>query len=482
MAQSAHRFSRKELVRLLDGAIGHTLGEIDSANVLGRSERNKGNAGAVFEQSVLGYPADSDKRPDLIVDGVPTELKVTGLVASPKSSRGWRAKEPMSITAVTPDDIVKEEFFTSAFWEKAEHLLIVYYLYVRPGKGIKFAQYATFEVKGYDFHIWSELDVKRLKADWTLVRDFVDFALKQNRERWLPELSSLINRELLYLDTSPKYPNPPRFRFKNSFVTAIAEEHFGTAGIDATAITSMKDIDNHLATCRERFARKTIAQIAEALGLKLAQGKPAKSLTEQAIVQMLTGHPGKLRNVELFTKASITCSSVTITTSGKRTEDMKVEPSLDFDDLLDPEASFEDSTLASQFIGTSIICAVFEESPHETDRMNNRFLGFKRLWLGELSQDAQRLWETIRDLVFNNKLVDVPVLDRNGKPKLSRITGFPSSAPNWPKSRDGVLFLRGSGRNARDKTVSINGVRMYRQNVWVKGIWIAEQLSRYEYL
>ncbi|OUN46746.1 hypothetical protein B5G20_07285 [Collinsella sp. An7] len=136
MAQSAHRFSRKELVRLLDGTIGHTLGEIDSANVLGRSERNKGNAGAVFEQSVLGYPADSDKRPDLIVDGVPTELKVTGLVASPKSSRGWRAKEPMSITAVTPDDIVKEEFFTSAFWEKAEHLLIVYYLYVRPGKGI----------------------------------------------------------------------------------------------------------------------------------------------------------------------------------------------------------------------------------------------------------------------------------------------------------------------------------------------------------
>lgn len=52
----------------------------------------------------------------------------------------------MSITAVAPEGIVAESFTTSAFWHKAERLLDIYYLYVRPGRGVA-VEYADMSVE-----------------------------------------------------------------------------------------------------------------------------------------------------------------------------------------------------------------------------------------------------------------------------------------------------------------------------------------------
>ena len=80
MEEGKHRFSYDEIKRRFDSCIGRTLGEIDSSDVFGRyAGKNKGIAGDVVEQSVLGYPADSRQEPDLEVDGMDVELKVTGL-------------------------------------------------------------------------------------------------------------------------------------------------------------------------------------------------------------------------------------------------------------------------------------------------------------------------------------------------------------------------------------------------------------------
>lgn len=136
MAKGNHSFTEQDIHSRFNAIVGHTVAEVDIAGVLAASgaSRNKGRIGAVIEQSVLGYPADSDRRPDIVIDGLPWEVKATGLVEAARG--GWRAKEPMSITAVVPEGIVSESFTTSAFWHKAERLLVVYYLYVRPGRGV----------------------------------------------------------------------------------------------------------------------------------------------------------------------------------------------------------------------------------------------------------------------------------------------------------------------------------------------------------
>lgn len=213
MARGNHSFTEGDIRRRFGAIVGHTVAEVDTAGVLTASSasRNKGRIGAVIEQSVLGYPADSDRRPDIVIDGRPWEVKATGLVEGVRG--GWRAKEPMSITAVAPEGIVAESFTASAFWHKAERLLVVYYLYVRPGKGVA-VEYAGFEFKGYDLHTWCEVDRCRLEADWTVVREFVRTALEGDIDSEMPNLSTLVNPQLLYLDTSPKWPNRPRFRAK----------------------------------------------------------------------------------------------------------------------------------------------------------------------------------------------------------------------------------------------------------------------------
>lgn len=188
MAKGNHSFTEQDIHSRFNAIVGHTVAEVDTAGVLTASSasRNKGRVGAVIEQSVLGYPADSDRRPDILIDGQPWEVKATGLVEVARG--GWRAKEPMSITAVAPEGIVAESFTTSAFWHKAARLLVVYYLYVRPGRGVA-VEYAG----GIDLGLHEKCDLQlgwelagkddsRNRADMS-VEELIDFGETEAEER-----------------------------------------------------------------------------------------------------------------------------------------------------------------------------------------------------------------------------------------------------------------------------------------------------------
>lgn len=352
MAKGNHSFTEQDIRKRFGAIVGHTVAEVDTAGVLAASKasRNKGRIGAIIEQSVLGYPADSDRRPDILIDRQPWEVKATGLVEGARG--GWRAKEPMSITAVAPEGIVAESFATSAFWHKAKRLLVVYYLYVRPGKGVA-VEYAGFEFKGYDLHTWQEVDRCRLEADWAVVRDFVRTALEGDIDTEMPNLSTLVNPQLLYLDTSPKWPNRPRFRLKASLVTQMARERLddGMRMIpDQGGLSSMGALRAHLHGISNTYAGQTLEELAEPFGLpiKTKTGRENKSLAEQVVVRLFTGHAGKISQVPLFAKAGLVFKTMTLTPTGGRTEDMKLNPSIDFDELCDPSVEFgtvEDANL-----------------------------------------------------------------------------------------------------------------------------------------
>lgn len=486
MARGNHSFTEQDIHNRFNAIVGHTVADVDKAGVLAASNatRNKGRIGAVIEQSVLGYPADSDRRPDIVIDGQPWEVKATGLVEGARG--GWRAKEPMSITAVAPESIVAESFTTSAFWHKAARLLVVYYLYVRPGRGVA-VEYADFEFKGYDLHTWHEVDRYRLEADWTVVREFVRTVLEDDIDSEMPNLSTLINPQLLYLDTSPKWPNRPRFRLKASLVTQMARERLddGMRMIpDQGGLSSMHALKVHLNEIAETYAGQTLEDLAVPfnLPLKTKSGRENKSLAEQVVVRLFTGHAGKISQVPLFAKAGLAFKTMTLTPTGGRTEDMKLNPSIDFDELCDTSVEFEDSAFAAPFIDSTMVVAVLEEQYRDCPLCRCRLVGFKVLWLGTYLDAAMALWDGMRDLIFSNGLVDAPILKKDGTPRLTPKTGIPMTAPNWPKSRDGILFVRGTGTDANDKPVTVNGIHMYRQNVWIKGTELANRLEGLAYL
>src|SRR5574344_124031 len=106
-----HSFTKKDVIGILENCLNKTLGEIDINHVFDSTRENPkitGIAGNVIEQSVFGYSANSSKNPDLIIDNIPTELKTTGIRLSKKHPKEYEAKEPMSITGVSPNTIITD--------------------------------------------------------------------------------------------------------------------------------------------------------------------------------------------------------------------------------------------------------------------------------------------------------------------------------------------------------------------------------------
>ena len=49
---------------------------------------------------------------------------------------------------------------------------------------------------------------------------------------------------------------------------------------------------------------------------------------------------------------------------------------------------------------------------------------------------------------------------------------------NLPKSSERIVFVRGTGVDSSDKRECVNGVRMYCQQVWIKGSCLAELVNQ----
>lgn len=253
---------------------------------------------------------------------------------------------------------------------------------------------------------------------------------------------------------------------------------------DQGGLHSMEALRAYLHGISNTYAGQTLEDLAAPFNLPLRtkSGKENKSLAEQVVVRLFTGHAGKISQVPLFAKAGLVFKTMTLTPTGGRTEDMKLNPSIDFDELRDPSVEFEGSSFAAPFIDSTMVVAVLEEQYRDCPLRQCRFMGFKVLWLGTYLDAARALWDGMRDLIFSDGLADAPVLKKDGTQRVAPKTGIPMTAPNWPKSRDGVLFVRGTGTDANDKPVEVNGIRMYRQNVWIKGMELTRYLDSVPYI
>lgn len=484
---SQYHCSRSELEEKLNAVIGKTLGEVDKAHVFRKTKTNPkvtGIAGDVIEQSVIGYPANSSQKPDLNVDGQEVELKTTGLRKS-KKMKGLEAKEPMSITAVSLDTIADEDFEHSNFLHKVDNMLLVYYLYDSP-KTVVAAEYARFPIMGYQLYRLSKEDKESLRNDWQIVHDFIkkiqdEHPDEKERKALYPKLSSALRNKLLLIDTAPKYPNPPRFRLKRSTVTAIARRNFGESMYQLPrSYTSYRQVDAVLHTTAQRFYGHTLREMAESLGLN---ARDSKNVAERVVAKMFGSSARSLSQIELFAKTGIKAKSIVLTKGGMRTEDMKLF-TIDFNEFASPDASFETSPIREYFSEGSMICVVLEEPSHEASLMDNTFLGFKRIAFSDefIDSEVKKTYEEIDNLIRNHRLKFVSEVDQKTGEVLRNRSGEVRGAPNFPKSRDHVVFVRGTGSDSTDKRECVNGIRMYYQQIWIKGSYMAERLKSEDWI
>lgn len=155
---------------------------------------------------------------------------------------------------------------------------------------------------------------------------------------------------------------------------------------------------------------------------------------------------------------------------------------INFDAIENIDEQFIDSVFFDYFSENQILCIVFEEHD-KTDFGKNTFLGFKRLSFSDefIYLNVKPVWNRIRKLVIYKELKDVPVLDKNGNPKINK-TGIPQTAPNFPKSSEGLIFVRGDSSNSTKKPETVNGVNMYRQYIWIKGSYLSQKLDEKDFI
>ena len=475
---SEHKYTRTQVKNILEACLNKTLGQIDKSHVFDRTKTNTkitGIAGDVIEQSVFGYEANSDASPDLNIDGILTELKTTGIRISKKNPKEYEAKEPMSITAVSPNIIIDEEFSDSRFWHKLAHLLLVYYLYASD-KTVLAAEYAKFFVKGYQFLEFSDSDKKILEQDWLIVRDFIRSLNKD--ESQYPEISHLRDK-LLFIDTAPKWPNSPRFRLKRTVVSNIVKKHFnGSLEQLPKSYDTYAEIDKKCNEITLKFKNKTVSELMKNFKI---DGKIDKGIGERLVVHMFGGTVKKMQDIDLFDKIGLLGKTIVLTEKGRRTEDMKLFR-INFDEIANVDEQFSDSIFYDYFNENQILCIIFEE--HDSgDFGKNTFCGFKRLSFSDefIELNVKPIWERIRELVIYKELKDIPVLDSKGNPRINK-TGVPQTAPNFPKSSEGVIFVRGDSSDSSQKPEMISRISMYRHYISIKVDYISQQLDGKDFL
>ena len=480
------KFSMEEIVAILEAAIGKTLGEVDVNHVFDKTiahPKITGIAGDVVEQSVLGFGPDNLSEPDIEVDGVLVELKTTGIRKPEPDAKVFEAKEPVSVTAVSPNNIITETFYESKFWHKIRKLLFVYYEYASYVT-VTAREYMDFFLRGYDFYEFNKYDRRILKSDWEMVKDFIVMLREQPGfdEIEYQRLSSELNDKLMYIDTAPKWPHPPRFRLKKTLVTQIVQEHFNKHPLkEVEDIYGYATLDSKCRSVETQYVGKTVEELANLFNLTIKydkNGDVIKSITERIAVKMLGGDASRINNLDIFKKAGVIGKTIVYTNSGGRTEDMKLF-TIDFDNWLNEDIGFDDSQIHDYFANHQFLCIQYKETV-EGDILKSQFVGFKRI---SFSQDfintyAKWIWEQVRTTILSGNLKETIVLDKNGNPQYNKKTGTIKTSINFPKSRDDMkLFVRGTGDDSTKKPFSLCGIDMYFQQVWIKGLEIVNLLK-----
>lgn len=479
--------SKIEIEKKLKSCIDKKLGEIDTNHAFDKTKGHPkvtGIAGDVIEKSILNYPSNSDQEPDLIVDGIPTEVKTTGIKYSRKknkSGRKFEAKEPMSITAVSPNKIVKENFDDSNFWHKLNHMLLVYYLYDSKTT-VKSWEYKNFPIKGFEFHEFSKTDKAILKNDWKKVQKFISNAQKNksNPESDYPNLGSALRKDLLYIDTAPKWPKNPRFRLKRSFVSNIVQSYFNIQyeSFDKT-INSSENLNDLLKSLTQKYKGLTIRELLNRLHIKYKltkKGNISKNITERIVTRMFGAKSKKLSNIDIFNKSGIELKTITITSKKTRKEDTKFSR-INFKQL-ENEDEFENSEFYNCFAEKQFLFVIFETTSKNSKALDKKFIGFKRLTFSDefIYTYAKKAWNHTRNLILSGNLVETEITDKNNKAIVNK-NGINRTKLNFIKSRQNPVFLRGDGRSSTSKTECVNGIHMYPQYIWIKGSYIVSLLN-----
>ncbi len=447
------RYRTAEEVRnRAEEAIGHPFEEIfelarkfQKENGL-KEKHGKGDIGQSFEEGWFNYACNNVDKPDF--EEAKVELKVTPYLIN---SKGYRAKERLTLGKINYKEENWEEYEKSRFWVKNRHLIIMYYKFM---KNISRKEYCIKKVDEILLEELPERDKEIIRHDWEKIAE----TIKQGRAHELSE------RDFMYLSPARKghggdetvkyderYPKakPRAYSFKASYMTKLFNERM-VAGKGSDSVlpedVSLRDkgFDEVLLDTLKPYLGRTVESLkAEFPGLR--KGYSIKN----EIIKRIFNSTCDLEQTDEFQKANYRFRTITIDNLGMPREDMSFS-AFDFNALVEEE--WEESVAFEEMIDSKFLLAIFSEGEDGKEILNNCMIWYIP---DKDIVKVKEVWEETRRIINSGiELKQCLTHDKQGNPGFAYKNNFPKSNFN------GVSHVRNKAAQSEYFKETVNSVRL----------------------
>lgn len=416
------------------------------------NKRRKGGLGEIIEERFFHYQCNNDARPDFEEAGV--ELKVTPYKINKDGS--IVAKERLIISMIDYFAVVGEKFEESHLWQKAQLILLIYYLYQK-----EIENRLDYKIGYAKLFTPSKQDIRIIKHDFEVIVD----KIKEGKAHELSE------GDTLYLGAAPKaataqdrrkqpfsdeMAKPRAFAYKNSYMTYVLNQYIIPSKSKYEAILKDEIVDSledYVIKQINAYKDYSVADLCKEFQVKYE--KKPKNL-EAMLAYRILGIKGN--HAEEFVKANIVLKTIRIESDNRIKEHMSF-PTFKFKELIKEE--WENSTFGTYLSETRFMFVIYKFDEQGTLRLKG--CQFWNIPYEDLHSEVQKVWKRTKQILEEG----LQVKQKNGR----NYNNFPNASENP------VCHVRPHAQNAQDTYELPDGRKYPKQCFWLNKSYILAQLD-----
>lgn len=463
MLMSFDWLSKENVVAQAQKLIGQTMSQAyPQLNEEGC--KNKGHLGQLIEEHHFGLKVNSEARPDFEKLGV--ELKTSGLRR--KSNGILVAKERISLGMIDYFQIVHEQFWTSGFWKKNEHLLIIFYIHsAKP--------FIHRKIQLANLWVYSKNDLIIIEQDWKFIRDKVNngraHELSEGDTMYLGASTKGANKTSLRAQPNSEIQAMSRaYSLKTTYVNHIVQtwterQRKERAILDESDVAKLERVgfDEVVLDRFRPFYGMDVRELADAVGFQNLNLESKSVLAE--LSRAIMGVLGKSKIPE-FEAAGITMKTIRLKEYGMPQESMSF-PAFDFTELVNE--NWEESDLRNLLDSSRFFFVVFEKYG-DGSLMRLKKAKFWTMPQSDIEK-SREAWDKTREILTIGTIIQAI------SPKGKRRTNFPG-AKDFP-----IVHVRPHAKDSSDvrplpKPDELTRLREYtKQSFWLSNHYVKQIIS-----
>ncbi len=399
--------TKEEILKKADTAIGKNF---EYYNYSG--QHNKGGFGQIIEEELFEYKANSDSGPDFSNANI--ELKVTPYKENKNGT--FSSKERLVLNIINYMKEHNKDFYTSSFWNKNQHLLILFYKYV---SGLKKKDFVITHKLLYDY---PEEDFEIIKQDWHIIINKIRAGLAHEISEadtlYLAACTKGVNsRSMRKQPFSSILAKQRAYSFKQSYMTQLVRQLLSSKQELEPILTSEElrtnTFEEAINSKLTPYFGKSEAELCSIFNLETK----AKSKYALLISRMLKIN-NNLSHSKEFIMANITPKTIRVEENGKIKEHMSF-PAFNYKKIV--STSWIKSNLRNLFETTKFMFIVFQKKDGEYYFEKIKFWNMP---LSVLDNQVKETWLRTKEIISSGDIV------KSVSAKGIRRTNFPGSRYN----------------------------------------------------